>query len=143
VKTDRVPDSTLCNNAAWRRGFHLPPTMGLIASSELLETAESRIEIVDLLLSWAMRRWQSDCQGWTSSIIALMWWRSPDVVFGRHTTLLIAKLDRLACNVAFVANLIDAGVDFVACDQPFASRLAVTLSWLSLPSRVAGDSTRL
>src|SRR4030088_2373777 len=40
-------------------------------------------------------------------------------------TLLIAKLDRLACNVAFIANLMDAGVDFVACDQPFASRLTI------------------
>jgi DNA invertase Pin-like site-specific DNA recombinase len=40
-------------------------------------------------------------------------------------TLLIAKLDRLARNVAFIANLMDAGVDFVACDQPFASRLTL------------------
>src|SRR5438309_1362693 len=36
-------------------------------------------------------------------------------------TLLIAKLVRLARNVAFVVNLMDAGVDFVARDQPFAS----------------------
>jgi DNA invertase Pin-like site-specific DNA recombinase len=40
-------------------------------------------------------------------------------------TLLIAKLDRLARNLAFMANLIDAGVEFVACDQPFASRLTL------------------
>jgi DNA invertase Pin-like site-specific DNA recombinase len=40
-------------------------------------------------------------------------------------TLLIAKLDRLARNVAFVANLMDAGVEFLACDQPFASRLTL------------------
>ena len=40
-------------------------------------------------------------------------------------TLLIAKLDRLARNPVFIANLKDAGVDFVACDQPFASRLTL------------------
>ena len=40
-------------------------------------------------------------------------------------TLLFAKLDRLARNPVFIANLKDAGVDFVACDQPFASRLTL------------------
>src|SRR6202040_1875961 len=40
-------------------------------------------------------------------------------------TLLIAKLDPLARNLVFIANLMDAGVDFVACDQPFASRLTL------------------
>lgn len=38
-------------------------------------------------------------------------------------TLLIAKLDRLARNVAFIANLLEAGTDFVACDQPHANRM--------------------
>jgi DNA invertase Pin-like site-specific DNA recombinase len=36
-------------------------------------------------------------------------------------TLLIARLDRLARNVAFIANLIEQGVPFVACDRPNAS----------------------
>jgi DNA invertase Pin-like site-specific DNA recombinase len=36
--------------------------------------------------------------------------------------LLIAKLDRLARNVAFIANLMEAGVEFRACDMPEASR---------------------
>ena len=52
-------------------------------------------------------------------------------------TLLIAKLDRLARNVAFIANLMDAGVDFVAVDQPFASRLT-----LHILSAVAEDEAR-
>jgi DNA invertase Pin-like site-specific DNA recombinase len=39
--------------------------------------------------------------------------------------LVIAKLDRLARNVAFVSNLMDAGVDFVAVDYPNANRLTV------------------
>lgn len=52
-------------------------------------------------------------------------------------TLLIAKLDRLARNVAFIAAMMDAGVDFVACDQPFASRLT-----LHILAAVAEDEAR-
>jgi len=40
-------------------------------------------------------------------------------------TLLIAKLDRLSRNVAFLANLMDSRIDFVACDNPHANRLTV------------------
>jgi DNA invertase Pin-like site-specific DNA recombinase len=40
-------------------------------------------------------------------------------------TLIIAKLDRLARNVAFVSNLMEAGVDFEAVDFPAANRLTV------------------
>jgi len=44
----------------------------------------------------------------------------------RHkAVLIIAKLDRLSRNVAFVSNLMEAGVDFVAVDMPHASRLTV------------------
>lgn len=53
------------------------------------------------------------------------------------STLLIAKLDRLARNVAFIANLMDAGVEFLACDQPFASRLT-----LHILAAVAEDEAR-
>jgi DNA invertase Pin-like site-specific DNA recombinase len=42
-----------------------------------------------------------------------------------NATLLIAKLDRLVRNVAFIANLMDAGIEFRACDQPFASQLTL------------------
>lgn len=39
--------------------------------------------------------------------------------------LVIAKLDRLARNVAFLATLLESGVDLVACDSPGASRLTL------------------
>lgn len=39
--------------------------------------------------------------------------------------LIIAKLDRLARNVAFVSALMEAGVEFVAVDFPQANRLTV------------------
>ena len=32
--------------------------------------------------------------------------------------LIIAKLDRLARNTAFIANLMESGVEFIACDMP-------------------------
>ena len=40
-------------------------------------------------------------------------------------TLLIAKLDRLARNVAFVSSLMESGVEFVAADAPYANRLMI------------------
>jgi DNA invertase Pin-like site-specific DNA recombinase len=40
-------------------------------------------------------------------------------------TVLIAKLDRLARNVAFISNLMESGVEFVAADMPMANRLTV------------------
>src|SRR5215472_1667667 len=43
----------------------------------------------------------------------------------RRAVLLIAKLDRLARNVAFVSNLMEAGVEFVAADMPTVNRLTV------------------
>ena len=39
--------------------------------------------------------------------------------------LCIAKLDRLARNVAFLSALMDSGCDFVACDNPNANRLTI------------------
>ncbi len=43
----------------------------------------------------------------------------------RRATLVIAKLDRLARNVAFIAGLMDANVDLVAVDMPQANRLTL------------------
>ena len=44
----------------------------------------------------------------------------------RHkATLVIAKLDRLARSVAFIAQLMEAGVEFIAVDMPAANKLTV------------------
>jgi DNA invertase Pin-like site-specific DNA recombinase len=37
----------------------------------------------------------------------------------------IAKLDRLARNVFFISSLMESAVDFVACDNPHATRLTI------------------
>lgn len=42
-----------------------------------------------------------------------------------RAVLVIAKLDRLARNVAFIANLMESGVEFVAVDMPQANRLTL------------------
>ena len=39
--------------------------------------------------------------------------------------LCVAKLDRLSRNVAFLSTIMDAGIDFVACDNPNANRLTI------------------
>jgi DNA invertase Pin-like site-specific DNA recombinase len=39
--------------------------------------------------------------------------------------LVIAKLDRLARNVAFTSALMESGVEFVCCDNPNANRLTI------------------
>jgi DNA invertase Pin-like site-specific DNA recombinase len=51
--------------------------------------------------------------------------------------LVVAKLDRLARNVAFTSSLMDSGVEFVACDCPYASRLT-----LHILAAVAEDEAR-
>ncbi|MDR6775529.1 recombinase family protein [Azospirillum sp. BE72] len=42
-----------------------------------------------------------------------------------RAVLVVAKLDRLARNVAFIARLMEAGVEFVAVDFPEANRLTL------------------
>ncbi len=40
-------------------------------------------------------------------------------------TLVVAKLDRLARNVAFLSTLMESGIEFVCCDNPHANRLTI------------------
>lgn len=42
-------------------------------------------------------------------------------------TLVIAKLDRLSRNSAFLNNLLEAGVPFVACDNPTTNHLTIRI----------------
>ena len=42
-------------------------------------------------------------------------------------TLVIAKLDRLSRRVSFVANLLESGVEFVACDNPHANKMTIQI----------------
>src|SRR5258708_5460930 len=39
--------------------------------------------------------------------------------------LIIAKLDRLSRNLAFIATLMDSGVEFIAVDNPHANKLTI------------------
>ena len=48
-----------------------------------------------------------------------------DLCRRKRAVLVIAKLDRLARSVAFVSNLMESGVEFVAVDMPQASRLTI------------------
>ena len=59
-------------------------------------------------------------------------------------TLLIAKLDRLARSVAFIANLMNSNTDFVACDMPHASRLIlhVMAAFAEHERQIIGERTR-
>ncbi len=46
----------------------------------------------------------------------------------RHKAVLaVAKLDRLARNVLFTVTLMESGVDFIACDNPYATRLTILI----------------
>lgn len=57
-------------------------------------------------------------------------------------TLVIAKLDRLARNVAFTSSLMESGVDFVAVDFPQANRLTVHILAAVAEHEAAMISTR-
>ncbi|MBV8593927.1 MAG: recombinase family protein [Caulobacteraceae bacterium] len=51
--------------------------------------------------------------------------RAMDLAKREKAVLVIAKLDRLARNVAFIAALMESGVEFVAADMPTANRLTL------------------
>ena len=59
--------------------------------------------------------------------------------------LLIAKLDRLARNVAFIANLLEAGVEIAAADMPEANRflLHVMAAVAEHEAQAISDRTRV
>lgn len=58
--------------------------------------------------------------------------------------LLIAKLDRLARNVAFIANLLEAGIEIAAADMPEANRflLHIMAAVAEHEARMISDRTR-
>ena len=60
----------------------------------------------------------------------------------RRATLVIAKLDRLARNVAFIANLMDANVDLIAVDMPQANRLTLHIMAAMAEHEAAAVSQR-
>jgi DNA invertase Pin-like site-specific DNA recombinase len=43
----------------------------------------------------------------------------------RKAKLVLAKLDRLSRNLAFIATLMDSGVEFIAVDNPHANKLTI------------------
>ena len=43
----------------------------------------------------------------------------------KRAVLVIARLDRLTRNVAFLANLMESSIEFVACDNPHATRFTI------------------
>ena len=51
--------------------------------------------------------------------------RALEVCRRHKAKLVIAKLDRLSRNLAFVATLMEAGVEFIAVDNPHANKLTV------------------
>lgn len=53
-------------------------------------------------------------------------------------TLVVAKLDRLSRNVAFLSTILEAGVEFVACDNPAANKL--TLHILAAVAEAEADA---
>lgn len=59
-----------------------------------------------------------------------------------NATLLIAKLDRLARNAAFIMNLQDAKVKFIACDMPDANELTVGIMALVAQQEAKAISER-
>ena len=61
-----------------------------------------------------------------------------------RATLVIAKLDRLARNVAFIANLIESGVDIVAVDMPTANTftLHIMAAVAEQEAKAIGERTR-
>lgn len=54
-------------------------------------------------------------------------YKAIDFAKQNNAVLIIAKIDRLARNVFFVSSLMEAGVEFVACDLPQATNFTIHL----------------
>jgi len=59
-----------------------------------------------------------------------------------RATLVVAKLDRLARNVAFLSALMEAKADFVACDNPAANKLTLHILAAVAEAEAEAISTR-
>jgi DNA invertase Pin-like site-specific DNA recombinase len=59
-----------------------------------------------------------------------------------RATLVVAKLDRLGRNVAFLSALMEAKVDFVACDNPAANKLTLHILAAVAEAEAEAISTR-
>jgi DNA invertase Pin-like site-specific DNA recombinase len=61
-----------------------------------------------------------------------------------RATLVVAKLDRLARNVEFLAKLMNSEVDFIACDNPAANRLTLHIlaAVAEAEARATSDRTK-
>ncbi|HZQ44484.1 MAG TPA: recombinase family protein [Acidobacteriaceae bacterium] len=57
----------------------------------------------------------------------------------KKLTLVLAKLDRLGRNLAFIASLLESGVEFVCCDNPHANKM--TLQMLSVFAEFEREQT--
>ena len=59
-------------------------------------------------------------------------------------TLVVAKLDRLARNVAFLSALMDSKVAFIACDNPHANRLTlhILVAFAENEAKAISDRTK-
>lgn len=93
------------------------PALGLRLSARP-SPATSRVRVVRS--RWSSSRWRAGRKKDRPQLAAAL-----AVCRAGGATLVIAKLDRLARNVAFVSNLMESGVEFIAADMPAVNRLTV------------------